>query len=185
MRRIVLLVLLLAPIGCDHGLEPSDAVPVGAIRASISYSGAWPSDSLFDLRFFALPFVPQDTLDLFRDLNQLIFSDRLAYRVDSATVFVDSVDAQFYIYSGVAQQFTRNLLDWRPVGLAPLYQVRPGEVTEVSIVVDFNNLPPFPPPQPGKTGEGERVKGSVGDSLLKITPSPILPLSLSEAQHVP
>ncbi len=157
MRPIVLLLLLLTYAGCDHGLEPPDAVPVGAIRGSITYVGPWPSDSLFDLRFFALPFVPQDTLDLFRDLNQLVFSDRLAYRVDSATVFVDSVDAQGYLYSGVAQQFTRKLLDWRPVGLARLFQVRPGEVTEVSILVDFNNLPLFPPLPPRKAVEVSNI----------------------------
>lgn len=150
MRYIVLLLLLwLLTAGCDHGLEPPEAAPFGAIRGTITYvqpPNAWPSDSLFDLRFFALPFIPQDTLDLFRDLNQLVFSDRLAFRVTEDGFFIDSVQAQIYLYSGVARQFTRNLLDWHPVGLAPIYQVRPGEVTEVTITVDFENLPPFPPP---------------------------------------
>ena len=85
MRLFVLLALLLTCTGCDHGLEPPDAVPEGAIRGTITYTQGtahWPTgDSLRDLRFFALPFVPQDTLDLFRDLNVLVFSDRLAYRV--------------------------------------------------------------------------------------------------------
>ena len=209
MRRFVLLVLLLTFAACDHGLEPPDAVSVGAIRASITYTGTWPSDSLFDLRFFALPFVPQDTLDLFRDINALVFSDRLAYNVDSATVFVDSVTAQIYVYSGVAQNFSERLLDWRPVGLAPLYQVRPGEVMEVSFVVDFDNLPPFPPPPPGNAGKGEREKGNfrisnaeqglqniegavrsfnIQNSLFDIRysfPSPSSPLPLSEARRIP
>ena len=177
MRRFVLLVLLLTSAGCDHGLEPPDAVSVGAIRASITYTGTWPSDSLFDLRFFALPFVPQDTLDLFRDINVLVFSDRLAYNVDSATVFIDSVTAQVYVYSGVAQNFTERLLDWRPVGLAPLYQVRPGEVTEVSFVVDFDNLPPFPPPPPGDAGKGERVRVRTAEDNRSVP--------LSRMRHVP
>lgn len=153
MRLFVLLALLLTATGCDHGLEPPDAVPLGAIRGSITYTQGtahWPTgDSLRDLRFFALPFVPQDTLDLFRDLNVLVFSDRLNYRVPADDFFVDSVAAQTYVYSGVAQQFSRNLLDWRPVGLAHVYEVRPGQVTELEIEVDFLNLPPFPPP-PGK-----------------------------------
>lgn len=153
MRFVLLLLpVLLLSQGCDHGLEPPEAAPFGAIQGSITYTQGtsnWPSgDSLRDLRFFALPFIPQDTLDLFRDLNQLVFSDRLAYRVASQTFFIDSVEARIYIYSGVAQQFSRNLLDWRPVGLAPPFQVRPGEVTEVSIDVDFTNLPPFPPAPP-------------------------------------
>lgn len=153
MRRIVLLALLLPFTGCDHGLEPPEASPFGSIRGTIAYTQgteAWPPpDSLRDLRFFALPFVPQDTLDLFRDLNQLVFSNRLAFRVAADSFFVDSVQAQIYVYSGVAQQFSTNLLDWRPVGLAPLFQVRPGRVTELSITVDFSNLPPFPPPSEG------------------------------------
>ncbi len=151
MRLLVLLALLLLYTGCDHGLEPPDAVPLGAIQGSITYTHGrenWPSgDSLRDLRFFALPFVPQDTLDLFRDLNVLVFSDRLAYRVESQQVFIDSVEAKTYVYSGVAQQFSRNIFDWRPVGLAPVFEVRPGEVTEIEIEVDFLNLPPFPPRQ--------------------------------------
>ena len=141
--------MLLICAGCDHGLEPPDEAPFGAIRGAITYVNPlsdWPpSDSLADLRFFALPFVPCDTLDLFRDLNQLVFSDRLQYRTTSDNFAIDSVKAQLYLYSGIAQQFSRNLLDWRPVGLTDLYRVRPGEVVELSITVDFNNPPLFPP----------------------------------------
>lgn len=146
MRVFLLLALLLIYTGCDHGLEPPDAPPFGSIQGTVTYTGTWPpGDSLRDLRFFALPFVPQDTLDLFRDLNQLVFSERLRYNVSDDSFSIDSVQAQIYVYSGVAQQFSRNLLDWRPVGLATLFQVRPGEVTELSITVDFNHIPPFPP----------------------------------------
>lgn len=149
MRVLLPLVLLLIYVGCDHGLEPPDQAPLGSIRGTITYvdhPAAWPPrDSVVDLRFFALPFVPCDTLDLFRDLNQLVFSDRLAYRVPIENFAVDSVEAQLYLYSGVAQQFSRNLLDWRPVGLVDFYQVRPGEEVELSITVDFNHPPLFPP----------------------------------------
>ncbi len=153
MRILLLLALLLTYTGCDHGLEPPDVPPSGAIRGTVTYVGEWPPiDSLNDLRFFALPFVPRDMLDLFRELNQLVFSDRLAFNpAESIDTFsVDGVPAQIYVYSGVAQQFTQNLFDWRPVGLADLFQVRPGEVTELSISVDFNNIPPFPPGQEGR-----------------------------------
>ncbi len=165
MRVLLLLALLLIYTGCDHGLEPPDAPPVGSIRGTVTYVGAWPpSDSLRDLRFVALPFVPRDTLDLFRCLSQLVFSERLAYNIQADTFFVDSVQAQIYVYSGVAQKFSQNLFDWRPVGLADLFQVRPGEVTELSIRVDFDNIPPFPPgnenmvTQPcGLSGVGSRT----------------------------
>lgn len=148
MRLLLLLSMILLVSGCDHGLEPPEVAPVGAIRGEIMYLNPenWPPrDSVVDLRFFALPFVPRDTLDLFRDLSQLVFSEPLAYGVTHDSFFVDSIRAQVYVYSGVAQQTSRNLLDWRPVGLADLYQVRPGETMELSITVDFNNPPPFPP----------------------------------------
>ena len=138
---------------CDHGLEPLETPPLGAIRGHITYlqdPTAWPPDSVLnDLRFFALPFVPRDTLDFFRDLNQLVFSDPLRRRVREDTFFVSDVEAQVYVYSGVAQQFSEDLLDWRPVGLfadqGGLFVVRAGEVTTLEITVDFANRPPFPP----------------------------------------
>lgn len=148
----MLLVLLLA--GCDHGLEPPDTPGTGTIRGTILYTddgATWPpADSLRDLRFVALPFVPRDTLDLFRDLSQLVFSPTtLRKRVLQDTFSIQNVEAQTYVYSGVAQQFGSGLLDWRPVGLyeeqGGIFQVRPGEVTELTIMVDFRDLPPFPP----------------------------------------
>ena len=157
MRVFLLLALLLIYTSCDHGLEPPDAPPFGSIRGTVTYVGPWPSlDSLRDLRFVALPFVPRDTLDLFRDLSQFVFSERLAYYVPTDTFdtfFVDSVQAQHYVYSGVAQKFSQRLFDWRPVGLADLFQVRPGEVTELSIRVDFDNIPPFPPGNENRRNE--------------------------------
>ena len=148
--------LLFVPLlaACDHGLEPPDAPGTGTIRGTIFYidNGAtWPpQDSLRDLRFVALPFVPRDTLDLFRDLSQLVFSpNKLQINVSQDTFSVHNVEAQTYVYSGVAQQFDTGLLDWRPVGLyqenGGIFQVRPGEITELTIMVDFRNLPPFPP----------------------------------------
>lgn len=147
------LLSVLSLAGCDHGLEPPDVPATGAISGTIFYTdngATWPPpDSLNDLRFVALPFVPRDTLDLFRDLTQLVFSNRLQDRVLQDTFFVDNVAAQLYVYSGVAQQFGPGLLDWRPVGLydqsGGIFNVRPGEVTELIIMVDFRNLPPFPP----------------------------------------
>lgn len=147
---IPLALLLFA--SCDHGLVPPDTPPVGSIQGTITYvdTDTWPPlDSLVDLRFVALPFIPQDTLDFFRDLNSLVFSERLQYYVAADSFRIDSVDARAYVYSGVAQQFTTNLLSWRPVGLyeenGGVFEVRPNEVTEVNVTVDFRNIPPFPP----------------------------------------
>ena len=143
---------LLALAACDHGLEPPEAPATGTIRGVISYAdpAAWPPpDSLRDLRFFALPFVPRDTLDLFRDLNLLVFSGPLARYVATDSFVVEDVVARVYVYAGVAQQRSSDLLDWRPVGLAEMpggfFEVRPGATTELTIRVDFRDPPPFPP----------------------------------------
>jgi hypothetical protein len=153
-HHLIGLLFLLLLAGCDHGLEPPDAPGTGTIRGTIFYAddgATWPpQDSLHDLRFVALPFVPRDTLDLFRDLSQLVFSPKkLQDHVPQDTFSVQNVEAQTYVYSGVAQQFGSGLFDWRPVGLyqenGGIFEVRPGEVTELTIMVDFRNLPPFPP----------------------------------------
>ena len=142
---------LVGTSACDGGLAPPALPATGTVHGTVTYvtpPDAWPRpDSLRDLRFFALPFVPEDTLDLFRDLNQLVFSDRLSLYVTADTFIVEGVPARTYIYSGVAQQFDTDLLDWRPVGLVDqvLFFVRPDETTQVSIEVDFTDLPPFPP----------------------------------------
>lgn len=154
-RRLVLAaaLLLLLAAACDPGLEPPETPAVGTVQGVVSYAGgpaAWPPDSaIHDLRFFALPFVPADTLDFFRDLNLLVFSEPLTERVAQEAFVVRSVPAGVYVYSGVAQQFSNDLLDWRPVGLytgaGGVFEVRPGAITELALTVDFSNLPPFPP----------------------------------------
>lgn len=138
---------------CDHGLVPPDEPPVGTIRAIITYAGhpdAWPPrDSLHDLRFVAMRFVPEDTTD-FLQLNRLVFSERLRYHVPVDTVVLENIETGLFPYSGVAQRYAADLFAWRPVGLydanGGILQVRPGETADVRVLVDFRNPPPFPPP---------------------------------------
>jgi hypothetical protein len=154
MRRpliqIVLIALVLIAAGCDHGFAPPDEPPSGVIRALISYEGAWPIESdVHDLRFVAMRFVPRDTAD-FLQLNRMAISDRLPYGVRNDTVTVEGVETGGFLYSGVAQQFEANLLAWRPVGLFSdnegVFFVTSGDTTDISLTVDFDDPPPFPPP---------------------------------------
>jgi hypothetical protein len=153
MRALACLLLALPlAVGCDHGLAPPPVPPAGAIRGIVVYVGhpdAWPPrDEVRDLRFVAMRFVPRDTAD-FLQLNRMVISETLRYRVPSDTFFIDDVAAGIFPFSGVAQHFSDDLLAWRPVGLyegdGGLFEVRPGEVTEVSVTVDFKNPPRFPP----------------------------------------
>lgn len=149
MSRFVLL-LLLAGAACDGGLAPPEAAVPGAIRGVVVYEGVWPAaDSLFDLRFVAMRFVPQDTAD-FLNLNQLVFNEpRLAFNVARDSFLISGVEPGLFPYSGVAQRFGPQLTQWRPVGLyaedGGVFRVRSGDTVTVEVRVDFQNLPPFPP----------------------------------------
>ena len=142
-------------IGCDHGLEPPADPETGFIHARIQYEGglaSWPSpDSLTDLRFVAMQFVPRDTSD-FIQLNRMVFSDRLQYDVAEQDITLAGVETGTFVYSGVAQKFGPGLFEWRPVGLITdnegIFVVSANETTSVDIVVDFDEPPLFPPPLP-------------------------------------
>ena len=135
--------------GCDHGLAPPDQPPTGAIRGVVTYSGTWPPLSeVIDLRFVAMRFVPTDTAD-FLQLNRMAISDRLDYDVSSDTFMVLNVRIGGFFYSGIAQQFEKNILSWQPIGLYEdndgFFSVEQGRTTEINIHVDFSSRPPFPP----------------------------------------
>lgn len=135
---------------CDHGLAPPEPEVPGAIHGIVRYRGEWPPQTdVHDLRFVAMRFMPRDTAD-FLQLNLMAISGRLDYGVTADTFVVEDVAPGLFVYSGVAWQFTPNLLSWKPVGLyerdGGLFAVEPRQTTEIEIDVDFARLPPFPPP---------------------------------------
>ncbi len=152
MRFSLLLLAALLLTACDGGLAPPDATTPGVIKGVVVYEpvASWPgADSLFDLRFVAMRFVPKDTAD-FLNLNQLVFNEpRLSYYVARDTFVIADVAPGMFLYSGVAQRFGPQLTQWRPVGLYEeqdgVFRVAPGETTFVQIQVDFRHPPPFPP----------------------------------------
>lgn len=153
--RVALVLVLAGVAGCDHGLSPPAEPETGAIRAYVEYVQVredWPDvDSLADLRFVALRFVPRDTTDLLQ-LTRLVFSERLTYYAMRDTVIVGGVETGSFLYAGVAQKFGDDNFDWRPVGLVEensgFFSVEADETTTVHVTVDFQNPPPFPPPAP-------------------------------------
>jgi hypothetical protein len=135
--------------GCDHGLQPPGVEAKGSISGTVIYSGEWPPRSqVQDLRFVAMRFVPQDTLD-FLQLNRMAISGTLRYGVASDTFSIRDVEPGVFLYSGIAQQQSTDILSWRPVGLLDgdggFFSVEPASEQVVTIEVDFGNLPIFPP----------------------------------------
>jgi hypothetical protein len=146
----IVLATLLVAFGCAHGLAPPDSPPEGVIHGIVTYEGAWPpADSLHDIRFVAMRFVPTDTSD-FLQLNRLIFSRQgLRRHVDADTFVVDQVPPGTFVYSGIAQKYGPALFAWRPLGLyeenGGVFQVRQRDTTRLHIHVNFGVRPAFPP----------------------------------------
>lgn len=141
-----------AILGCDRGLEPPqpevEISPTGAISGTVHYSGEWPpSSQLKDLRFIPLETVPQSMVEIIADFENLKYSDRLSYNVESDTFLVDDLENGVYLYNAVVQQYG-GIFDWRPVGVYDDNDgiiIIEGDTVNITIDVDFDNLPPFPP----------------------------------------
>ncbi len=136
--------------GCDHGFSPPDVAPPGRILGTVSYTGSWPpADSMRDLRFVAMRFMPQDTTDFLR-LNEMAISAGLRRDVAADSFSIEGVDPGPFVYAGIAHQFDANILSWRPLGLVTgnggIFIVESGQDVHVHVDVDFGHLPVFPPP---------------------------------------
>lgn len=154
--RICLLIASMAIVAlvasCGEGLVVPEEELAGAIAGTITYvDGAahWPPyETIFDLRFVAMRFIPVDTAD-FLQLNRMAISNSLPVGVGTDTFFIADVTPGTFPYSGVAYRFSEDIFDWKPVGVYTendgIFTVRNGETTLVSVVVDFRNPPTFPP----------------------------------------
>lgn len=152
MYKFLLAFLIFFAIGCDHGFSPPPLPPKGTIKGKVFYKGKWPpADELRGMRFAALPFIPKETSEILTRFTEITISENLTagQGVTEASFQINEVTAQTFVYSGVVQQFGANLLDIRPVGIykdnGGKFTVTPGGTVELTIIADFDNLPPFPP----------------------------------------
>jgi len=144
---LAVVLALLAP-GCDGGISPAGEDSVGVIQGTVTYTGRWPPpDSVRDLRFVALRFIPADTSD-FLQLNRIEVSRSLTYGVSSDTFSIHGVKTGVFPYSGIARQVTENLFSWAPLGLVAdndgVIVLETGQTVLVNVSVDFANIPRFP-----------------------------------------
>jgi hypothetical protein len=146
-----LLLLTISP-GCDRGLEPpiDEPDPTGVIVGTVTYSGEWPPENeLIELFFVPLPFIPSSVFDILSQFENLRTSETLQHNVDEDEFIVEEVPNGAYIYNIIANQYGNNpFTDWRPLGIYSEDDgviIVSGDTTVISIHVDFDNLPPFPP----------------------------------------
>ncbi len=151
---LILCFFLVYSTGCDRGLEPpvEEPDPTGVIMGTVTYSGDWPPDNeLIQLFFIPLPFIPNSVADIMSQLSSLRTSGSLQRYVDEDDFLVDELPNGAYIYNIIANQYGSNIFqDWRPLGLYSENDgviIVSGDTTVISIHVDFDNLPPFPPEQ--------------------------------------
>lgn len=149
---ILLLLLLFLTVGCDKGLEPQieEPDPTGVIMGTVTYSGEWPPENeLIQLFFVPLPFVPTSVADIFSELSNLKTSESLQRYEDEDEFIVDDLPNGDYIYNIIANQYGDKLFeDWRPLGVYSENDGKifvSGDTTRITIHVDFDNMPPFPP----------------------------------------
>ncbi|MDQ7039750.1 MAG: hypothetical protein Q9M35_02315 [Rhodothermus sp.] len=150
LGRLLCVIVLALLMGCDGGLAPPPPSPLAVIEGTVYYKGPWPSpDSVQELRFVAMRFVPQSALDLLLRFNELIISDTLRRFVDSDTfrlvIDLEGAAADTFLYSGIAWKFGPGLLDWRPLVVydRPLV-LRAGERRPIVLEADFQNPASFP-----------------------------------------
>ena len=160
--KLLVLIPIVAFISCDGGLEPEPPTFINLNIQFVEGAAAWPSpaenpdqDSIYDLRFVAFKsYPPQDILTELLSGNAL-FSESLP-------LFKDSIQFDFLIeeipvdlkYLVIAWQYGENLTsDWRVAGVYTITGdvEEPGELNidesgyyPVSIIVDWENLPPQP-----------------------------------------
>lgn len=135
-------------LGCESAIAPPEELQAATIHGTVNYHGDWPSpDSVIDLRFVALRFVPVDTSD-FLQLNRMEISSSLSYGVERDSFTMTGIKPGVFPFSGVARQVTTNIFSWAPIGLyeaaSGVLELNEADVVNIVIDVDFNAIPPFP-----------------------------------------
>lgn len=160
--RMIVFLLFLIAIGCDHGLEPPNpALKKTGISGTITFTN-WPdSSSLFDLRLVAFKNFPPE--DIFTEVSEEravvyppITEGHLPFYVDDID-YVMELEPGTIGYLMVAHQHKPAFLDtasWQAVGQydttpadsmpTPIVLEKGQLLTGIDIAVDFNRLPMQP-----------------------------------------
>lgn len=152
MNRIYLVLLVFFAVisGCDHGFQPPER---GKISGTIFFKGKWPpAEEVRALYFGAAPFTPCSVDDIVARFSEVALSNDLKTSgtdISQSTFSISDVNPGVYVYSGVYMQYGPTVLEIKPVGIFTenngTFIVSSGQTAEISLTVDFNQFPPFPP----------------------------------------
>ncbi len=141
---------------CNDGLSPQleqKAILQGTIIYQSGINSWPPQDSLKDLRVVAFKhFPPQNIIEEILSGSAYYTQETLPFFVDSSHFAIEIPDAPVLLqYIAVAQEYG-GLMDWRVIGVykagnsdtASILSINKSETKNITISVDFNNLPPQP-----------------------------------------
>ncbi len=159
MKYFFLFFTIILLASCDGGLAPTPASEKSYIKGSIKFVKGienWPSsDSVFAIRAAAFKTMPDSNIIL------SILSGQAYFTGESLPMFTYSTNFSFEIseapinivYIVVVWQFTSDILSQRVIGVyttngdktknSELY-IEKGKSYDISIDVDFDDLPPMP-----------------------------------------
>jgi len=151
---LILLSILLS--SCNEGLSPQFEQKT-ILQGKIIYTSginSWPPpDSLKDLRAVGFKnFPPQNIVQEILSGSAYYTQESLPFYVDSSNFSIEIPDAPVLLkYIAIAQEYGK-ILEWRVIGVykaqnsdsASTLYINKGETKNITIYVDFNNLPPQP-----------------------------------------
>lgn len=143
-------------LSCNEGLSPEfkqKTILQGTIIYKSGLSSWPPQDSLKDLRAVAFKtYPPQNIVQEILSGSAYFTQESLPYYVDSSHFSIEIPDAPVTLkYIAVAQEYG-TIMEWRVIGIykaensdsASSLLINKGEIKDITIYVDFNNLPPQP-----------------------------------------
>lgn len=157
---LLTLLLVFNLFSCDGGLEPVPAAEKAYLNGTVKYVNGisdWPQeDSILAVRVVAFKTFP-DSNGIFAD----ILSGNAYFTFASLPLFVDSSEFSFEIsdaptdlvYIAAVQQTDSVITSQRVIGLYNIsdkkhtpskIRIEPGRIYDITIEVDFNDLPPMP-----------------------------------------
>ncbi len=152
LHRHLLLLVILAAVGCDRGLAPPEPTSITSLSGQVHFEGVLPPcDSVKALAVVVsqagAPFSVQDIIN---NINKTIFAVTLDACSFTDTSFSFVLPPNTYRYLGVAQLYGDSIThDWRIVGFAHTandsaisYTLTPGkQVSGIVLNVRFDSLP--------------------------------------------
>ncbi|HPD33705.1 MAG TPA: hypothetical protein P5545_02950 [Bacteroidota bacterium] len=154
--KIFLFPILILLQSCNEGLSPQFEQKT-VLQGKIVYTSgisSWPAkDSLKDLRVVAFKnFPPQNIVQEILSGSAYYTQESLPFYTDTTNFSIEIPDAPVLLkYIAVAQQYG-GLMEWRVIGVykaqnsdtASNLYINKSETKNITIYVDFNNLPPQP-----------------------------------------